>query len=222
MVLSFLSAVVFDMDGVLVDSEVHWRQVQADFLREIVPAWSEDLQHQILGMSVADVHAKLVKEHGLQLDFASYLGHYRGLAGNIYGKQCSMIPGVESLLSEVKQRGLAMALASSSPREWIRIVVDRFDLERFFSSVISAEDVGGLGKPDPAIYRAAIRSLNGVPNRTVAIEDSQKGIESALAAGATCVALRNGFNQQQKLAGATLVVDSFAALSVESLEALVS
>lgn len=200
------SAVIFDMDGVLVDSEVHWTKVESDFLRSVVPSWEAKDQKKLLGMSVKDVHQLLQQEYGLALSYKEYLGHYDALANDIYGVRSNLIPGVQQLIEDLSQNGVALAIASSAPRDWISIVVERFNFGQHFREAVSAEDLAGPSKPDPAIYRLAAQRLGIAPEHCVAIEDADKGIISATSAGMYCVALRNGFNQAQHFDRASVEV----------------
>jgi HAD superfamily hydrolase (TIGR01509 family) len=212
-----MTAVVFDMDGVLVDSELHWIQVESKFLRELIPEWDDFAQESIKGMSAFDVHALLACDYGLSISHAEFIGYYQSLAAQIYGEQSSMIPGALDLLRRVSSQNLPTALASSSPHAWINIVVERFELEPFFQAVVSSDDVGGKGKPAPDIYLYASRLLGVNPAACLAVEDSAKGVRSAKAAGMKCIGFRNGFNERQDLTEADAVVDDFAALTVEEM-----
>lgn len=202
------SAVIFDMDGVLVDSEVHWAKVESDFLSSIVPNWEPQDQMKLLGMSVKDVHQLLIDDYGLNLDYQEYLAHYDKLADDIYGSKSKLIDGVQDLIEALSQRGTALAIASSAPRSWISIVVQRFKFDPHFKAVVSAEDLSGPSKPDPAIYKLAAAKLGVAPEDCVAIEDADKGLISASLAGMYCVGLRNGFNQKQRFDRAAVEVES--------------
>lgn len=212
-----MKAVVFDMDGVLVDSEIHWRNVAADFLRTLVPTWSEQDQKSILGMSAVDVHARLVERYGILLSLAEFVGFYRGLASTIYGHRSNLLPGVRDLLLQLHGSGVRMGIASSSPRAWIDLVVERFELRPYFLTLVGSDDVGGKGKPAPDIYQLAARTLERHPDECVAIEDTEKGIRSAKVAGMVCVAYQNGFNVQQDLSLADVVISDFSCFPLELL-----
>lgn len=213
--------VVFDMDGVLVDSEVHWRAVETQFLAGLVGRWTDADQRRILGMSAYDVHRLLVAEYGLKATAEEYFSHYRDLAGVIYGERSSLIPGATDCISELLADGATLGVASSSPHSWIDIVLDRFDLRRSFASITSSDDVGGRGKPAPDIYTAAAARLGCEPADAVAIEDTEKGVQSARSAGLACVGFRNGFNPEQDLAGANAIAEGFGAISAEMLRGII-
>jgi len=205
-------AVIFDMDGVLVDSEVHWRKVEHEFLAELVPGWSETDQQRILGMSAYDVHSLLVEKYGLKKTRDEYVDHYRLMARRIYGERSSLLEGAAESLEQLHRARITLGLASSSPHDWIGIVLDRFGFRQYFKAVISSDDVGGKGKPLPGIYLHAAAQIDYPPSRCVAIEDSRKGVQSAKAAGMKCVGLRNGFNGEQNLSAADYIVQTLRDL----------
>ena len=114
-----------------------------------------------------------------------------------------------------------VALASSSPANWIDIVLDRFDLRESFDAVVSADVLDGKrGKPEPDIYLLTASRLREDPKRCIVIEDSKNGILSARAAGMYCIGFRNGFNQEQDLSAANMLIDSYAELDMPTLRSL--
>ena len=214
-------AVVFDMDGVIVDSEYHWRQVEGNFLRNLIPTWSAEDQSKILGVSIYEVHKMLTKEYGLILSREDYIGHYESLAGELYGNRVQLLPGFLEVFSELRRRKVPCGVASSSPKAWIEIVINRFELSPELACYVSADDVGGVGKPDPAIYRFAAQQIGLDPRRCVAIEDSDKGLTSAHSAGMRTIGLRNGMNSEQTFVDADLEIARFSPQLVDQLVKLV-
>ncbi len=212
-----IQAVIFDMDGVLVDSEVHWKKVENEFLGGIVPGWSAEDQRGILGMSAYDVHALLVERYGATLSRQEYVEYYIGMAREIYGEHSRLIAGALQSIESFHRARMPLALASSSPHDWIGIVLDRFELRRFFPVVVSSDDVGGKGKPAPDIYLLTAEKLGVAPEHCAAIEDSTKGIASAKAAGMFCAGFRNGFNDNQSLDEADAVLEKLGEFVPEFL-----
>ncbi len=216
-----MRAVIFDMDGVIVDSELHWKGVESEFLKGLIGHWDEALQAGIIGMSAYDVYHKLVSEEGLKISIAEYLEYYNSLAKKIYGEKSSLIAGSRETIEAVSAAGYRVALASSSPKPWIDIVLTRFSLTPWFSVVASSDDVSGVGKPNPAIYQFTSTRLAVSPSRTVAIEDTKKGIQSAKAAGMKVIGFRNGFNEGQDLSAADQIIEGFSGLQIELIHSLV-
>ncbi|MBI4425327.1 MAG: HAD-IA family hydrolase [Elusimicrobia bacterium] len=215
-----MSAVVFDMDGVAIDSEAHWRGVETEsLLRHLTPGAALD-HKRLMGLSMEGFHRALSADYGLAMSYAEFVLLYRDMARRIYEERCALMPGFLELLEASRAAGLKVALASSSPDEWVDLIVDRFDLRARLHAVVSADRVGGKGKPAPDVYLEAMRRLGLAPRAGVGIEDSRNGLLSAHAAGLACVALRNGFNDEQDLSAAELEVLSLRELDPERLRRL--
>lgn len=212
--------VIFDMDGVLVDSELHWKKVESEFLRGVCGSWDEQWQQKIIGMSITHVHRFLVEQHGLTLSREELLDYYRPLAIELYGSKVQLLEGATELLAELTANEIPISVCSSSPLEWMEIVLERFSLITVFSLVVSSDHVDGVGKPSPAIYQYAARELNARPSECAAIEDSKNGVQSAKDAGMYCIGLRNGFNAAQDLSVADTVIEGLSELNVQSLKKL--
>lgn len=215
-----MDALIFDMDGVIVDSELHWKSLEGYFLRSLVPAWKAVDQGRIIGLSIDSLYAMLTGEYGLQLPKGQFLALYHGMASEIYGQKSSLIDGFRELLADLTRNNVPLALASSSPRDWIDILLDRFDLRSSFRVVVSADELQGEGKPSPAIYLLTAKRLGIDPQGCVVIEDSNNGVLSAKAAGMYCIGFRNGFNQEQDLSSADLIINKFAELDYQTLNRL--
>jgi HAD superfamily hydrolase (TIGR01509 family) len=209
-----IEAVIFDMDGVIVDSELHWKTLEGFFLQSLVQGWSADAQSKIIGLSLEALYTMLVEEYKLAEPKAEFFALYNEMAREIYEQRASLLPGFSDLLGELQESKVALALASSSPMAWINMVLERFDLRGKFSIVVSADELGGEGKPSPAIYLLTAQRLGVAPERCAVIEDSKNGVLSAKRAGMYCVGLENGFNDEQDLSAADVLVQGFSSLSV--------
>ena len=217
-----MDAVIFDMDGVIVDSEIHWKTVEGYFLQSVIPAWNSADQDKITGIGVRDLYTLLSSEYGLQKTEEQFLEMYQEMANEIYGQKISLLEGFSDLLAMLKTHHIAVALASSSPMSWIDIVLDRFNLRAAFKAVVSADELKGEGKPSPAIYLLTAKRLGVSPAACIAIEDSKNGALSAKNAGMFCIGLRNGFNKEQDLSRADMVISGFAELDQNMLRKLLS
>jgi HAD superfamily hydrolase (TIGR01509 family) len=211
--MSKFQAIIFDMDGVIVESESHWRGVEAEFLASLIPDWSSSDQQKILGMSVRDVHKLLHDSYCLDISFDDYLGHYNALADDIYGIRSQLLDGADELIRRLHEAGVCLGLASSSPRNWIEIVLERFGFRSMFKTVVSSDDINGPSKPSPEIYLLAAKRLNLQPKSCVAIEDSPKGVASAVSAGMFCIGLHSDFEFSQNLDKCDLQVSGYEELS---------
>jgi HAD superfamily hydrolase (TIGR01509 family) len=205
------------MDGVIVDSELHWKSLEGYFLQSLVQGWSAEAQSKIIGLSLEALYTMLVDEYKLDKPKAEFFALYNEMAREIYEHRASLLPGFSELLGELQESKVALALASSSPMAWINMVLDRFDLRGKFSIVVSADELGGEGKPSPAIYLLTAQWLGVAPERCAVIEDSKNGVISAKRAGMYCVGLENGFNEEQDLSAADVLVQGFSTLPVSLL-----
>jgi sugar-phosphatase len=185
-----IEAVVFDMDGVLVDSEPIWRAVERDVFGGLVgvEVTDEDL-FETMGVRVGDVvarwHRRFPWDEPSREDVARSIVDRVAEAiereGAFHREAIRAIDYVDGL-------GLRLALASSSPMRLIRAVLSIGGLDDRFEVVLSAEDEE-RGKPDPAVYLSAARELGVPPDRCLAVEDSINGVRSAKDAGMVCVAV---------------------------------
>lgn len=208
-----MHAVIFDMDGVIVDSEIHWKSLEGFFLKSLVPTWTDQDQGRIIGLSINDTYALLSGEYGLQKSREEFFALYQEIAREIYGQKAALIEGFHELLLLLKEKGVPLALASSSRKNWIDLLLDRYELRPYFDVVVSAEDLpGGQGKPSPAIYLHTAKLLGVPPEKCIVIEDSRNGVLSAKNAGMYCIGFRNGFNEEQDLSGADTIVNGYKEL----------
>ena len=212
-----MDAVIFDMDGVIVDSEIHWKTTEGFFLQSLIPSWRAKDQDKIIGLGVLDLYALLVDTYYLQKTQQEFLEIYQQMANEIYGQKVSLIAGFRELLTALNTNHIPVALASSSPTSWINIMLERFSLRDSFQVVVSADELKGEGKPSPAIYLLTASRLGILPERCVAIEDSKNGVLSAKNAQMFCVGFRNGFNNEQDLSRADVIIHHFGELDWKNL-----
>ena len=213
-----MDAVLFDMDGVIVDSEDYWvERERKEILPLVVP--DEDVPvGEITGMNYREIYDYLDAEYGAAISREEYVELFHETAREIYTEHVSLFPGFSGLLEELEDRDAVVGLVSSSPHDWIDVVLERFSLEGAFDAVVSAEEVDGPGKPEPNVYEYAAERV-GVPiERCLAVEDSGHGVESAARAGATTVAYRIDAHDDPDYSSADVVVDSPDALRDAVLE----
>jgi len=205
-----VKAVIFDMDGVIVDSETYWNASELLFLKRIIPNWDESIHKRIVGMCVPDVYKLISNEKTITVDEKEFTRLYEEQAQKIYGKQAQLFLGVVELL---KSLTVPIALASSARRSWIDAVLDRFDIRGYFSINLSVEDLGCAGKPSPEIYLEAAKQLGIAPKDCIVIEDSDNGIKAAKSAGMRCIGFKNGVTHGQTLEEADEIIDDIRQLS---------
>ena len=215
-------AVFFDMDGVTVDTAVEWQAIEQE---EILPAISEDAipPGEIRARSITDTYDSLAaaEEYTLTVTRDEFLQHYDRWAEEIYRDRADLLEGYRDIVDAIRREGLAVGLVSASPRRWVEMVLDRFELNGEFDVVLAEDDYEGASKPSPIPYRLAAESVGVDPSTAIAVEDSHHGVESAVRAGMECIALRGAGNRESDLSGADVIVADPAALR-EALEARLS
>jgi HAD superfamily hydrolase (TIGR01509 family) len=212
-----IDAVVFDLDGVIVDSEQVWDEVRQAYTREVGGTFTEAATRAMMGMSSPEWSRYMSESLGVpgtpeEINAAIV---ERMLAR--YGEAPPLIPGAVDAVRRIGTRW-PLAIASSSNPELIEVVLRTAGINALFQTAVSSEEVA-RGKPAPDVYLEAARRLGSEPARCAAIEDSHAGIRSARAAGMFVVAVPNLHfpPDAEALARADLVLGSIAELQPESL-----
>ena len=208
--------VVFDMDGVIVDSEPLWVRARKDLVREAGGHWLPEAETAMMGISSDRWSVYMRDRLGLQ---AMTPGQIRdevlGRMVALYGAEVPLLPGAQEAIEATAQRW-RLGIASGSDRVLLDTVLASTGLGERFAATVSGEEVAA-GKPAPLIYQEVCRRLGVDPQSCLAIEDSGSGIESALAAGMSVVAVpRPGFEPDPEvLARATAVLPDLTRFSTD-------
>lgn len=209
-----MKALLFDMDGVLVNSEDYWHEFEDDLLGDVVAGDPPDLD-EITGMPYREIYDYLAETSGVRIAKDEFVARYDEAAKTVYGERVSLLPGFRDLQADLLGRGVDVGLVSSSPHAWIDIVLERFTLS--FNGVWSADDVDAPGKPEPHVYRHAAAELGVAPADCVVVEDSTNGALAGHRAGMTVVGYRTTHNRDSDLSAADVVVDGPEELREELL-----
>ncbi|QFU82390.1 HAD family hydrolase [Natronorubrum aibiense] len=215
-----MNAVLFDMDGVIVNSEDYWVEFQRD---DILPAAVPDADVDVAettGMNYREIYDYLEAEYGTDISREVFVERFAEAAEAIYTEHVELLDGLPELLAELEDSGVETAVVSSSPHDWINIVLERFDLEGAFDHVISADDIDGASKPEPDVFEYAADEVGVSPAECLVVEDSENGVEAAARAGTTVVAYRIDAHDGLNLSSADVIVDSAAELRETVLEAV--
>lgn len=176
-----IEAVVFDMDGVLIDSEPLWRKAEiAIFGRRGIPLTEEDCK-RLMGLRTDEVVNQIVSESGLDLPREEIAREIVEAVCGLIGTEGAVIDTFRDLALQLKQKGMPLAVATSSPMRVVEAVLKRAGLEDTFRTLVSAEKFP-LGKPHPQVYIEACARLGKKPLHCMAIEDSLNGTLAAKAA----------------------------------------
>jgi HAD superfamily hydrolase (TIGR01509 family) len=183
------AAVMFDLDGVLVDSEQLWNEAKEALVREAGGRWREDAPRAMMGMSSPEWSAYLRDELGVDRDLQEINRDVVGRMERLYRSKLPLLPGAQEAVRALQPRW-PLGLASSSNREIIDLVLEVSGLADAFAATVSSEQVE-RGKPAPDVYLEAARRVGVEPSRCVAIEDSSNGLRAAAAAGMAVIAVPN-------------------------------
>jgi HAD superfamily hydrolase (TIGR01509 family) len=182
-------AVIFDLDGVLVDSERTWNGAKEALVRSAGGTWRDEAPTVMMGMSSVEWAAYLHDELGVPMDVEAINRDVVARMESEYRRALPLLPGAGDAVLALGERW-PLALASSSNRELIDLVLELSGFGESFGVTVSSEEVA-RGKPAPDVYLAAAAGLGVAPERCVAIEDSSNGLRSAAAAGMAVIAVPN-------------------------------
>ena len=212
-----IEAVVFDLDGVLLQSEEVWDAVRERYVRERGGRYDEEVQRAMMGMSAPEWSRYLHEDAGVGEEPEQINSDVVELMLEAYRRELPLLPGAEDAVRRTAA-AFPLALASSSNREIFEAVLELAGLSDCFQATVSSEEVPH-GKPAPDVYLEAARRLGVAPERCTAVEDSQAGIRSASSAGMRVVAIPNASYppDEEELALADVVVPSLRELTVDVL-----
>ena len=210
--LKILEAVIFDMDGVLVDSELHHVEIEKKLFQKLGLPVTEDEHAGYMGTATDAMWKKVKQNHDAKLDVEEMVKlnyqecnhHFASL------DKLEPMPGLLNLLEVLHERDIRMAVASSSGMETIKIIIERTGLTKYFQEVVSGSMVE-KSKPEPAIFLHAANLLKVNPLNCMVIEDSSNGVKAAKAAGMFCVAY-SGASTSHPQPGADIQINHFEEL----------
>ena len=213
-----IAAVVFDLDGVLLDSEQVWDEAREQLAKERGGRWHPQAQRDMMGMSSTEWSRYMHETIGLPEPPEQINREVVERLSAIYRKHLPVLPGAEEAVERLAARW-PLGLASSSNRELIDMALELLGVDHLFAATVSSEEVA-RGKPEPNVYLEAARRLGVDPAEAAAVEDSHNGILSAKAAGMGVVAIPNSHfpPDEAALAEADVVLDSLAGLTAEAIE----
>ena len=213
-----IDAVVFDLDGVIIDSEHVWDEVRQRLAEERGGRWHDQASREMMGMSSREWSRYMHDVIGLAEPPEEINAEVVRRLVAVYHEELPLLDGAVEAVEALAGRW-PLGLASSSNRELIDLVLRVSGLERWFAATVSSEEVA-RGKPAPDVYLEAARRLGVAAERCAAVEDSENGIRSAKAAGMRVVAIPNPRYPpaEDALAAADVVLPSVGALTPPAVE----
>jgi HAD superfamily hydrolase (TIGR01509 family) len=206
------ACVIFDCDGLLVDSESAWTRAEATLYERHGIAFTLEHKQELLGTSGPIAIATLERHLGLDAGAgAALLGELNQLALQEVEREAAALPGALDLVAALQEAAVPIGVASNSPHVLVDASLRSAGLQDAFGAVVSAQDVAH-GKPAPDVYLEACRRLDADPGRSVALEDSPTGVEAAGAAGMHVIGVPS--LEGVELPGADTVASSLRAPAV--------
>lgn len=210
---------IFDMDGLLLDSEPVHAAAYVTAFREAGFSLTLERYRQYITLGGGMIHELYLAQGGAPEGWNDIFTRKCALYQQAVTTEMQLLPGVTTLLAALAQRGTPCVLATGARRFNAEVVLSHFQLEDYFQAVIAGEDVHRV-KPDPEVFHKATARLALSPEACVSFEDSPKGVRAAVAAGVACVAAPTDWTRSGDFTGAIRVVDSLVQVTPSLLEEL--
>lgn len=216
-----IKAVIFDMDGVVVNTEPIGYRANQEMYRALNITVPDDVYGSFIGNSDKNIVQKLKDLYPISLTHEELLQEKYRYYFDAFDKaqDLDLMPGVRNLIAGLHRNGMKLLLASSASKRKIEKVFTRFGLHPYFDHAISGEDFE-FSKPHPAIFLEAVQKSGFSKEECVVIEDSTNGIKAAKAAGVYCIGYSSGHSMGQDTSLADKVITDFGELDYESLRSL--
>jgi beta-phosphoglucomutase family hydrolase len=211
-----INTVIFDMDGVIVDSEpTHIEAEKRTLLKYGVKITTEELR-AYTGTTAEFEFNDLIRKYGLNTNAKTLFDEKEVIMFKLLEERTEPTKGVIDLVKRLKQRGFKLGIATSGHRKLAQYYLNKLSIASFFDTVVCAEDIT-RSKPDPEIFLKAAQRLGAEPSECVVIEDAKLGIEAAVKAGMKCIGYSNPNSGNQDLSKADWLVSDFTELDLQKL-----
>lgn len=193
--LKNIDAVIFDLDGTLVDSMWMWKSIDIEYLAKYGAEMPEDLQQRIEGMSFSETAIYFKERFGLPDDLDKIKSDWNEMAWGKYRDEVPVKEGVFELLKHLKQKQIPAGIATSNSRELVDLIVEKHGMKEYFTSVRTSCEVA-KGKPSPDIYLLVAQDLGVEPQRCLVFEDVLQGVMAGKNANMKVCAVYDEFSEK--------------------------
>jgi HAD superfamily hydrolase (TIGR01509 family) len=218
-----LRAVVFDMDGLMFNTEDVYTVAGSELLGRRGRQFTAELKDAMMGLPPEASFRLMIQWHSLQEDWQTLARESNDIFLGLLGDRLQVMPGLMPLLAALERAGVPKAIATSSGRQLTDACLTPFDLPRRFQFILTSADIV-RGKPDPEVYQLAARRFGVPPAEMLVLEDSQNGCRAAAAAGAFTVAVPGEHSRRHDFSSANLLLQSladprlYAVLGIECMQ----
>ncbi len=218
-----IKTVIFDMDGVIVDTEPIHHYAYEQHFKQLNIDVSPEMYASFTGNSTKNIYERLKTIFNLEQDVATLVETKRRFFDDAFDtkKDLYLLDGVEILIKDLHSKGMQLVLASSSANVTINKIFNRFDLNQYFTHKVSGEDFP-RSKPHPAIFQKAAALSETLVGNCIVIEDSTNGILAANAANIYCIGYQSVNSKLQDYSTANLVISHFNELNFEQIKSITS
>jgi beta-phosphoglucomutase len=210
-----IDTIIFDCDGVVIDSEPLWDKAQTEFLMRRGIAYERDrIKHKMTGSTMAGAIRIMQDTYGFAGDPEELAKERFEIVRGLFDSGVGFVPGFREYFASIRDAHKTCIATSLHPA-LLAVADRRLGLSSFFGDrMYTVAEVGGIGKPDPAIFLYAAKKMDAAPEQCLVIEDSPFGIQAAKRAGMRCAALTTTYGRD-KLAGADVIAGRFADIPAE-------
>lgn len=213
-----IKALVFDLDGVIIDSESINTELTLQVLRDVGAQSDTDEISQFVGVQNEKMWTILIDRHQIKESVEQLMEKQRVyILERFLNGELEPIAGVIELLEEARSKNLKIALATSAPRVYAEYILKKIKAAEYFEVLVTSDEIA-KSKPDPEVYITAAKALGLKPEECIAIEDSTAGIQAAKSAGMTCIGFKNPNSGNQDTTKADNVVTSIREINLDSID----
>lgn len=214
-----IKGVIFDMDGVIIESESIYMEAEKDFFKELGLEFTKKEREKYTGIPLDEIWKKIIEDYNLNFKYSIndlVEKHVEVFYQGLKEKDIQLMAGIEKWFEKLKEKNYKMIIASSSFPKIVNYIYQKFNLDNYMQGFINVKNIKD-GKPNPEIFVKAAEKLDLIPKECLVIEDSMNGVLAAKKANMKCIAFNNRKDSLQNLEKADLVINKFNQKNFEKI-----